>query len=54
LYRLKIISPLSGDAVAMIVVTMVLFVIAWFQMTIPLKAIEIKLDKSTRRWEIST
>ncbi len=44
LYRLKMISPLSGDAVAMIVVKVVLFVIAWFQIIVPLKAIEIKLD----------
>jgi hypothetical protein len=49
LYRLNMNSPLSGDAVAMIVVTVVLFVIAWFQMTVPLKAIKIKIDNLDKK-----
>jgi hypothetical protein len=44
LNRLKMISPLSGDAIVMIVVMVVLYVISWFQMTVPIKAIEVRLD----------
>ena len=43
LNRLKMISPLSGDAIVMIVVMVVLYIISWLQITVPIKAIEVRL-----------
>ena len=42
--RLKMISPLSGDAIVMIVVMVVLYIISWLQITVPIKAIEVRLE----------